>query len=248
MKTHLMNFIPITFSTNRLMMDKIQDNLLSNNKLEEFYTIYAGYQKSGRGLAANRWHSEANQNILASIYFEPPIPPSRQFVFNQCFALAVRRFIAQYGVQVCIKWPNDIYVEGKKIAGILIEHSIVGERIAYTIAGVGININQNHFPPELPNPVSLAQLTGQQYPIDRLLSELLECCASYYELLKNGKSEIINEEYISHVYRMGEWSSYLIFGNQCTAQITGFDAYGRLLLKDMEQNSYCCGLKEVVFL
>jgi BirA family biotin operon repressor/biotin-[acetyl-CoA-carboxylase] ligase len=248
MNEQLINYIPITFSTNRQMADFIQDNLLNNKQIDELFTLYAGYQKSGKGLATNRWHSEANQNILATIYFKPPILASVQFLFNQCFAVAIQQFLSQFITEVMIKWPNDIYFRGKKMAGILIEHTILGDKIEHTIAGVGININQLHFPDELPNAVSLAQITGQIYSIDDLMRQLHAVCTRFYSLLKNGETKLINDLYMNNLYQFGTPSSYQIRGQVCVAKIIGIDHFGRLLLEDEAGKVYCCGLKEVVFL
>src|SRR5574344_575499 len=248
MKERLINFIPITFSTNVKMAELIRDNLLIDNKLDELFTVYAGYQKSGKGLATNRWHSEANRNILATIYFTPPLPPVQQFTFNQCFAVSVRQFLTKYVPNVQIKRPNDIYINEKKIAGILIEHTIMGECIQHTIAGVGININQTDFPAELPNPVSLSQLTGKEYSIDKLVRELVEVCEKYYNMLKMGDIETIHQMYMDNLYQYETYHSYKICGTIVNAKIIGIDHYGRLLLQDVNEKVHCCGLKEVVFL
>ena len=81
-------------------------------------------------------------------------------------------FLRRYITDCSIKWPNDIYVKNDKIAGILIENSIIGDKIENTIAGIGLNINQNNFVSDAPNPVSLRMVTGKNYDLSNCLNQL----------------------------------------------------------------------------
>ncbi len=78
-------------------------------------------------------------------------------------SLGICDFLDRYCHGSTIKWPNDIYVKNDKIAGILIENSIMGEKIESSVAGIGLNINQDKFDPGIPNPVSLKMITGKEY-------------------------------------------------------------------------------------
>ena len=127
-------FVDTTDSTNK----KLKELLAENPELPDYFCVAADFQSAGRGQGSNRWQSDRGQNILASLLFKPSYPPAHQFVLNQCFALSVRKLLSKFVDGVKIKWPNDIYVGFEKIAGILIEHSIEGEHIKNTIAGVGI--------------------------------------------------------------------------------------------------------------
>lgn len=240
-------FREVTRSTNQDMKDLIERNKLTNNELPELFTLAAGFQEAGRGQGSNRWFSDAGENILATIYFRPPISAAEQFRFNQFFSISIRQFLLKYVPEVEIKWPNDIYVEGKKIAGILIEHSVCGERLSHTIAGIGLNVNQADFPPALPNPVSLFQLTGKRYDVKTLAREIVTKCAENYEKLQKKQFEELDEEYLGCLYRKDVFASYLINNQIVCAKITGTDRYGRLLLVDRDGNAYCCCLKEIVF-
>lgn len=236
-----------TESTNRDLEQLIKDNSLTNSILPLFTTILAGYQTAGRGQGSNRWHSAPGENLLASIYFRPPIPAARQFAFNQYFALAVRKALLPYCPNVLIKWPNDIYVNGKKIAGILIEHAVSGDKLSYTIAGIGLNVNEIDFPKELPNPTSIALETGCSLDITDLMGQLLNACAALYPQLENPNFAELEQEYLSHLFRRGEWAQFLIAGQHEEARIEGLDKYGRLLLEGRNGQHWCCGMKEVSF-
>ena len=173
MKMEQLQFIETTHSTNVTLRENASLTLQEWNKDYHFYGIYTLEQTQGKGLGSNRWLSQRGQNILISFLFQPPITIQNQFYFNQYFALAIRDFLSKFIENPMIKWPNDIYVGNKKIAGILIEHSIQGDTLKYSIAGVGININQTLFEPEIPNPTSLSILTGITFDIPKEINKTL---------------------------------------------------------------------------
>ncbi|MBD5356983.1 MAG: biotin--[acetyl-CoA-carboxylase] ligase [Bacteroides sp.] len=128
--------------------------------------VYALEQTAGRGQRGNSWEAETGKNLTASVLLVPAgVEPQRQFVISEAVALAVSDTLRELGVETKVKWPNDIYAGDKKICGILIEHSIMGRKITRTIAGVGVNINQEVFCSDAPNPVSVVQITGKENPI-----------------------------------------------------------------------------------
>jgi BirA family biotin operon repressor/biotin-[acetyl-CoA-carboxylase] ligase len=115
---------------------------------------------------------------------------------NVAVSVAVRRIV---GEDFTIKWPNDIYWKDKKVAGILIENAIVGSEVKYSIAGIGLNVNQTEFQSDAPNPISLKQITGKEYNIDELMKKL-------YEEVQRTLEEDIWAEYKAHIYRReGFW-------------------------------------------
>ena len=238
-------FVPETHSTNNLLAEIAHEKLLQNSCLEDFTLLYTDYQNSGRGLIDNVWHSNPKENILMSLYFRLSIPPQKQFFFNMFFALSVRALLTPYIDNVKIKWPNDVYVGDKKIAGILIEHTIQGKCLSQTIAGVGININQCHFPIEVPNPTSLKLETGQEYDIPALLQEYITNAQPYYNLLLNNEYDLLSDEYYKYMYGLNEYHTYIIRQQKVRAAICGVNEYGQLLLKDEVGEGYCCGYKEV---
>ena len=117
-----------------------------------------------RGQSGNKWESEDGKNLLISIILYPSIIISCRTVsiFQWQFPLVFVILLSRYISGCTIKWPNDIYVNNDKIAGILIENSIMGDKIENTIAGIGLNINQNKFSSDAPNPVSLELITGTE--------------------------------------------------------------------------------------
>ena len=244
----IIKHVNVTGSTNRDLAELQRIAETEGHPLPEFFTVAADFQEAGRGQGSNRWFSDAGENMLCSILFRPPVPAARQFLFNQYFSLTVRKFLLRYVPEVQVKWPNDIYVGNRKIAGILIEHSVVGDRISRTIAGIGLNINQKEFPAPLPNPTSIYRETGVRHDVGALTAELVAVCAAEYGRLDVRGSDELRSEYLACLYRRGEFHGYLVGSERVTARIDGVDAYGRLLLSDKNGQNRCCGIKEISFL
>lgn len=241
------HFIETTDSTNRVLHDVVDGKCTIINKLDDCSVLFANEQTAGRGMGTNCWHSDPGQNILASFYFESGILARKQFEFNRFFALAVRNMVAKYVPHVQIKWPNDILIDGKKLAGILIEHSVQGEKLAYSIAGIGLNVNQTVFDPVIPNPTSLKLYAQSDFSVKQILNELIESCQSYYAMLKEGKFDELEKEYLEHLYRLNEPAQYFYQNQHIKATITGIDEYGRLCLTAENGDELCCGFKEIKF-
>lgn len=140
--------------------------------MPQYAVVTAAYQTAGRGQRGNGWESEPGRNLLFSMLYYPPadLLPSRQFQISKAVAVAVAetvdRLLDGYDhPEVCIKWPNDIYVGDRKIAGILIENALQSStRIAHSIIGMGLNVNQREFRSGAPNPVSAVNITGRETP------------------------------------------------------------------------------------
>jgi BirA family biotin operon repressor/biotin-[acetyl-CoA-carboxylase] ligase len=143
--------------------------------------------------------SNKGENIFASFYFKPPILPPQQIYFNCFFALTIRKVLSQYVDDVMIKKPNDIYAGDKKMVGILIEHHIQGETLKYSVAGVGINVNQTQFDSALPNPTSLKLITGKEFSRAMILEEIVQKGKEYYKKLQTGAFTELENEYESYV-------------------------------------------------
>lgn len=157
----------------------------------------ANAQIAGKGQRGNVWESEPGRNLTFSILFYPTgILAKDQFLISQAVAVGICRYLRAKGIESDIKWPNDIYVGGKKICGILIENAIEGSMLKSCIAGIGININQRVFPGHLPNPTSLAILTGREFTIEDELEELLKYIFEEYDSI----STATVERYLDRLY------------------------------------------------
>ena len=241
MKHHLIE----TNSTNAWLMSKVREIRANGESVPDLYAVYADFQSAGRGAGTNTWHSSRGLNLLTSICFDTGLAAADQFVFNLWFATATRRFLAKYMPEVRIKWPNDMYVRDRKLAGDLTEHSVSGNRLDFTVAGIGINVNEERFPKEIPHPTSLFLETGQHFEVETLLDEYLGILREHRPLLtRNHESELRNE-YLSHLYRRNEPHPYLVHGKRITAIIRNIDRFGRLVLELPDGSREAFGFKEV---
>ncbi|MRR24544.1 biotin--[acetyl-CoA-carboxylase] ligase, partial [bacterium] len=171
--------------------------------------ITASYQESGRGQQGNSWESEPGRNLLMSVILYPVmIRPADQFIISRMVSLAVHDLVAGYSPAARIKWPNDIYVKDDKIAGILIENSIMGDTLGSTIAGIGLNINQVRFISGAPNPISLRQLTGREFDVAAVTVDLIAALDRRYDMVIRGETATLENEYHKALYRGGEWHHY----------------------------------------
>ena len=211
--------------------------------------VWAEYQTAGRGQRGHTWQSNEGENLTFSVLLEPHfLPVTEQFMLLEAVALALRDFFAELGVETKVKWTNDIYVGNRKAVGILIEHSYSGGRLARTIVGIGINVNQTEFSADIPNPVSLALLTGKKYDRRQLLEQFERCLSVRYSQLRNGEWEKLQTDYHSVLYRRDEKHTYaLTDGTRFEGIIRGVKPGGDLVVewRDGKQRSYL--FKEIEF-
>ena len=241
MKHHLIE----TNSTNAWLMTKVREMRANGESVPDLFAVYADFQTAGRGAGTNTWHSSRGLNILASVCFNTGLAAADQFVFNLWFATSTRRFLAKYVPEVLIKWPNDMYVHDSKLAGDLTEHSVSGGQLDFTVAGIGINVNEELFPTEIPHPTSLFLETGQHYDIGTLMEEYLGVLRERRPLLDTEHTVKLREEYLSHLYHLNEPHPYLVYGQQITSIIRNIDRFGRLVLELPDGKQGAFGFKEV---
>ena len=151
-------------------------------------------------------------------------------------------------IPVCsIKWPNDIYIKDDKIAGILIESTIIADQIEYSIAGIGFNINQQQFISSAPNPVSLKQITGKSYELKDCLNQLCSDLDKRYKQII-GSPEKLKHEYISKLYRLNEWSEFRDPRSIFTGKILTVGEYGSLKIEIKTGEIKEFAFKEIEFI
>jgi BirA family biotin operon repressor/biotin-[acetyl-CoA-carboxylase] ligase len=203
--------------------------LLKEKEIEEGTVVYSDFQTAGRGQTGNRWESEAGKNLLFSIILYPSsIDPEEQFLLSMTVSLGICDFIDRHIPGSKIKWPNDIYFKNGKISGILIENSIMGENIESTVAGIGLNINQEKFTSHILNPVSFRMITGREYDLGICLKQLLTDLDLRYKQLLYGNREALKSEYIARLYRFMEWHTYRSGDIIFTGRILNVTSSGRL--------------------
>ncbi|MBX2930299.1 MAG: biotin--[acetyl-CoA-carboxylase] ligase [Saprospiraceae bacterium] len=223
---------------------------LAAERPDEGAVVSARAQTQGKGQGTTAWESEPGRNIALSVILYPYfLPAVSHFLLSQTIALGARDFVASYVPgQVTIKWPNDIYINNRKVAGILIQNTLNGSRFQTCIAGIGINVNQTEFPAHLPNPVSFAASTGSTFELAELRESLFLCLEEWYLKLKAGETEQIRQTYLNNLYRFRTDARFRrADGSIFEGRITGVTDQGRLLIRHSDGEEHF-DLKEVSFI
>ncbi len=213
-------------STNNYAMAQVQAHLAGHG------SVYIAHsQTSGKGQRGKSWLSEPGQNILLSAVINPSkLFIGQKFILSAITALACREFFEKYTRgDVKIKWPNDIYWKDRKAGGILMENIIRGGHWKFSIAGIGLNINQTQFSQGF-NPVSLAQITGKKFDILLLAKELCDILDKKWDDYKEDAIADILAEYNLHLYKLNEKVNLKIKEAILSCRITGVNALGELVV------------------
>ena len=222
--------------------------LLRTEDVPEGTVIRAAYQTSGRGQMGNSWESDRGKNLLFSVILMPDrIEPSSQFLISMSVSLAVTDFLGKYVSDCMIKWPNDIYIRGDKIAGILIENSLMNDIIATSVAGIGINLNQKDFPADVPSATSLANITGKEYDTDECYKDLISDLDRHYSKLRQENAEIIRKNYLSRCYKLNEWNLFTDKNGKFEGRIVDVRTDGPAVIEDKKGKRREYYFKEVEF-
>jgi BirA family biotin operon repressor/biotin-[acetyl-CoA-carboxylase] ligase len=218
-------YIPYTQSTNNLLKERVK-----SETLPEFFAVRTAFQMAGKGQMGNSWESERGKNLLFSFVLYPHhIPLSEQFYISQIVSLALVQVLIKRGIDARIKWPNDIYVNDKKIAGILIENSLRGNRMEYSIVGVGLNVNQQIFKSDAPNPVSMLNILAYKTSITALFSDIRNQLIKIYT---KEDTLSIAFNYQDHLIRTSGFHRYKNAENiEFEASFERIDTDGQLWLK-----------------
>ena len=192
-------WLKVTDSTNDEARRRISE-------LDNLSVVAAMEQTAGRGQGDHSWTSEPGENLTFTLVLKaPPLPSvstSELLLLTQMVTRALREYLLSKGVDTRIKWPNDLYAGDKKIAGILIENILDGRQLRSSLIGIGLNLNQERFPADLPNPVSLRQLTGRHYDLAAELRALREELKKSASLLETQGGRIGLARYFdAHVFR-----------------------------------------------
>lgn len=242
-----LDYLPETDSTNLAAREKEYPNGT---------VVLAERQTAGRGQRGNRWSSAPGENLTFSVVLHPDfLPAQRQFYLSKAVSLALADTLEGFlggtaapqengpeasgdaapnkgkaSAGVFIKWPNDIYVNDRKIVGILIENDLSGETLARSIVGIGLNVNQTRFPAELPNPTSLALETGTVYGLTEVLDAFYLRLSRRYDQLGRGDVAGIDRDYLGRIFRLGSESRFADgrSGEAFRGTITGVRPSGEL--------------------
>ena len=224
--------------------------LVADDRPQDETVIWALEQSSGRGQRNNAWVVEPGKNLTFSIIIYPSyLPINRQFALSEASALAITDVLSNLipNGDVAIKWPNDIYIGNKKIGGLLLEHSIMGSSIDYSIVGIGINVNQVDFPKNLPNPTSLAIETNAEYDLDELLETIIHSFYNQVERIKDGRYNETHADFKQKLYRNEGCHLFETEKGQFSAKIADVKQTGELVLELANGSQAAYAFKEVAY-
>jgi BirA family transcriptional regulator, biotin operon repressor / biotin---[acetyl-CoA-carboxylase] ligase len=224
--------------------------LAKDGTLPELSVVVAKDQTAGRGQPGNYWESEAGKNLTFSVYIQPDfLIVQQQFCITQMVTLALMDVLKPLYSNVSIKWPNDIYADDYKLAGILIENNLKGNTISDTIIGIGLNLNQTIFKSNAPNPISLCQLTGKEHSIEEILKPFLSAFVSrYINWMEAHNNEEMKEAYLQNLYRSSGWHWYSDKTGRFEACFSDIKEDGHLQLRTRTEEIRTYAFKEVSFI
>lgn len=216
-----------TDSTNNYAM-----RLLNEGMAEHGMVVTAQYQTAGKGQHGHQWESDQAHNLLFSVILDTgAIAIDHQFRLNAMTAVTIAEVLTKETEvsDIHIKWPNDIYSGKKKISGILIENHLRGHVWCHTVVGIGINVNQIHFP-LLPQATSIAKETGVQVPMKVLLKKFLhQYNSNFIHFLQN--PEAFMKDYNQLLYRKGDRLSFLLKEQTLEGILLGVNETGQIELE-----------------
>lgn len=230
-------------------LEEVDSTNIYINKVEGTNVVVtAEFQTAGRGQGTNSWECERGKNLAFSLKVSPTwMLPRFQYYLSMVGALALKDALASLTEGITLKWPNDIYWNDKKISGTLILTSISGRHLQDMIFGVGVNVNQEKFLSDAPNPVSLKQILGHTVDRKTLLQSILERFNHYYEILHEGRYTEIALLYHESLYRKNGFFEYEDKGGRFEAEIIGVSENGHLQLRDRQGLERSYEFKEVKF-
>lgn len=247
--------IPITWfdsidSTN----SEARRRLPANAKM----SVYAAkFQTAGRGQRGNKWSSAAGQNLTFSVLLNfthpqmPDLAVRNQFLLSIVAALSVSDLLRKLNICNTIKWPNDIYIGRRKVCGMLIENIVGNGGLEHSIIGIGLNLNQTEFPPELVNPTSVLVSSGLRTVTEEVLDDFLDIFSGYMPYLSNieGINEIRNK-YVSRLFGLGVSREYhdCLRNVDFTGTIKGISEEGLLLMEMPDKTVTNYSFKEVSYI
>ena len=226
-------------------------NLCRESKAKEFYTVMAESQTKGKGQRGNSWESESGKNLtFSTVLYPTALEASKQFILSMLAALSCHEALSNYTDGFSIKWPNDIYWKDKKIGGILIENGLEGKYITQCIIGIGLNINQEAFYSDAPNPVSLKQIIGAEVNLQEVLMKVVHGIIGGYRQIEanfNISQLAISAMYRKHLYRRKGLFPYRDAQGDFLAEHQEVEPDGHLILKDEQGALRRYAFKEVTF-
>ena len=220
-------------------------NLRESKDFKDGLVITTNFQKKGQGQRGSIWESQKGKNILLSSVFEFNISIKKQFDICKLVSLSLIKLLSNLNIYAKIKWPNDILVNNKKIAGILINNIISKDLISYSVIGIGLNVNQHVFNKYIPMATSIFLETGLQNNIEEIQYKLLEQIK--FDIVNYFQSKNISSKYLDFLYRINKVSFFESGSQKFNGIIRGVEDSG-LLIVEKENEIIKFNTKEIKIL
>ncbi|KGN83467.1 biotin--acetyl-CoA-carboxylase ligase [Porphyromonas gulae] len=240
--------LPETASTNSYLSDL----LVQDPDLPAWTVVMTDNQTAGRGQQGNSWFASPGLNLTFSVLLRPTmVHAQQQFDLSRLCALSALHTLADIlpsAEMLSIKWPNDIYYGDRKIAGILIEHSLTGSNLDYSILGVGLNINESDYPSYLPNPTSVRIILG--HPVDRMeiFRSFVQEMRLFYRHIEEHTADRLHSRYMQCLYRRVGYHPFQDKEGRFDAMIADVLASGELLLVRADGRKSSYAFKEIAYI
>jgi len=220
--------------------------MLSDGNLPEGTVVWTKKQRSGRGQRGNDWQSEPGKNLTFSLVWHPHfLRIDQQFYLSMAVALGVHHYLTEEQLEeVAIKWPNDVLVKDRKIAGILIETVVNKQQLKNAVVGIGLNVNQLKFDPNL-KAVAMRHFRLRDWVLEDVLKGLCASLEPFYLMLRSGQLQQLEERYLSLLWGYKEFKTYHYDGKTIAAKITGVQSSGHLLLEDEKGNEIKADFQQI---
>ncbi len=223
------------------------------------FVVSSDEQTAGKGMGSNSWESAKGQNLTFSLALGTSwLPAPDQFMLSQLVPIGILEVLDHYlpSEKLSIKWPNDLYYDGHKLGGILINSTISGAYLDHSIIGIGLNINQTKFMDWPTHPISMQMITGKTFDLKPIMEEIVSHIATLVEQVQHNMieegigdtRESINNRYYARLFRYHEWADYEVIGKRLHLFMTNIDQFGRLQLTDETHAQHCFDIKEIRFL
>ena len=208
---------------------------LAERGAAEGEVVLAESQSQGRGRLGRRWESPPFSNLYLSVILRPKLPPVRASQITLMAAVALAETVSWFIPQKpAIKWPNDILVDGRKLAGILTEAVCLPDRVAYVILGVGVNVNYpiDSMPPELrQRAISLVDLTRVEVSRESFLRRLIQDLDRCYGVLEQAGFEPLAPRWEAHFGQRGQRVRIELLDQIIVGRALGIAQDGALLVE-----------------
>lgn len=210
--------------------NKEAHRLLAQGPVLNGLTLLANHQTEGRGQMGRAWISEPGSHLaMTVIYYPAGLNPTELPTLGMKISLGIVDALKEFDASISprIKWPNDIYADGKKLCGLLVENALSGSSVQHSVIGIGMNINENHFPAEIPNAISLRMLTGRTHDIREIALLIRKHVLSFLDI----EPPQWKEDYDKYIFGKGNRFSFISNADAFEAEVTGVSLRGHLELK-----------------